>query len=97
MSTVGEDQHSSRSSRLRNSHQFRKCDLASRDSIREFVRQFRSQETKCDVLINNAGDMKCRRMLTADGIESQLGTNHMGHYLLTELLKPCLAETGGGR
>ena len=71
--------------------------MASRESVREFVRQFRSQETKCDVLINNAGVMKCRKMLTVDGIENQLGTNHMGHYLLTELLKPCLAEAGGGR
>ena len=82
---------------LRNSHQFRKCDLASRESIKEFVSQFRSQETKCDVLINNAGVMKCRKMVTVDGIENQLGVNHMGHYLLTHLLKPCLVSSGGGR
>merc|ERR1719384_362587 len=36
-------------------------------------------------------------MLTVEGIESQLGVNHMGHYLLTDLLKPCLAQAGAGR
>ena len=42
----------------------RKCDLASMESVREFVTQFRSQEESCDVLVNNAGVMNCRRMLT---------------------------------
>jgi len=75
----------------------RKCDLASLDSVREFVTQFRSQEERCDVLVNNAGVMNCRKMLTKDGIESQLGINHMGHFLLTNLLKPCLEASGKSR
>jgi len=75
----------------------RKCDLESMESIREFVTQFRAQEEKCDVLVNNAGVMKCRKMLTKDGIEAQLGVNHMGHYLLTNLLKPCLEVAGKSR
>ena len=50
-----------------------------------------------DVLINNAGVMKCRKMATSDGIETQLGTNHMGPLLLTSLLRPSLAAEGGGR
>lgn len=75
----------------------RKCDLESMESIREFVTQFKEQEEKCDVLVNNAGVMKCRKMLTKDGIEAQLGVNHMGHYLLTNLLKPCLEVAGKSR
>jgi len=75
----------------------RKCDLESMESIREFVSQFRATEEKCDVLINNAGVMKCRKMLTKDGIEAQIGVNHFGHFLLTNLLKPCLEATGKSR
>jgi len=75
----------------------RKCDLESMESIREFVTQFRTQEDKLDVLVNNAGVMKCRKMVTKDGIEAQLGVNHMGPYLLTNLLKPCLEVAGRSR
>jgi len=75
----------------------RKCDLESMESIREFVRQFQAQEAVCDVLVNNAGVMKCRKMLTKDGVEAQLGVNHLGPFLLTNLLKPSLAAGGRGR
>ena len=76
----------------------RKCDLSSTQSIREFVKQFEGQEKNCDVLINNAGVMKCRKSLTSDGIESQLGVNYMGHLLLTQSLKSMLkSSSGGGR
>ena len=40
---------------------------------RKFVSDFGSKEEKCDVVINNAGIMNCRKMLTEDGIEMQLG------------------------
>ncbi|CAI5507700.1 unnamed protein product [Closterium sp. Naga37s-1] len=42
---------------------------------------------------NNAGVMICPFMLTADGYENQFGTNHVGHFLLTNLLRPKLKET----
>jgi hypothetical protein len=37
------------------------------------VSEFGKKEGKCDVLVNNAGIMNCRKMLTDDGIEMQLG------------------------
>lgn len=64
----------------------RKCDLASQSSIREFVKTFKKEHKKLDILINNAGVMRCPKSLTEDGIEMQLGVNHMGHFLLTNLL-----------
>lgn len=39
-----------------------------------------------NILINNAGVMRCKKSFTEEGIELQLGTNHMGHFLLTNLL-----------
>jgi len=75
----------------------RKCDLSCFQSVREFVEQFKEKESKLDVLINNAGVMNCRKGVTLDGIETQLQTNHMGPFLLTNLLKPYLVQSGAGR
>lgn len=63
----------------------RHLDLGSLDSIRVFVREFLAEESRLDVLINNAG-WTGPRCLTVDGFESQIGVNHMGHFLLTNLL-----------
>jgi retinol dehydrogenase-12 len=67
-------------------------DLASFASVRAFAGAFEEQYGgRCDVLINNAGIMAPpSRTLTADGHEVQLGVNHLGHYLLTELLLEAL-------
>lgn len=62
------------------------CDLASQESIRAFARKFNRKEERLDILINNAGVMRCPKSLTKEGIELQLGTNHMGHFLMTNLL-----------
>jgi len=75
----------------------RKCDLNSFNSVREFVNQFKEKEEKLDVLINNAGVMNCKKSLTPDGIETHLETNHLGPFLLTNLLKPYLINSGHGR
>lgn len=61
-------------------------DLASMESIRDFAKRFITMEDRLDILINNAGIMACPKMLTKDGFEMQLGTNHLGHFLLTNLL-----------
>jgi NAD(P)-dependent dehydrogenase (short-subunit alcohol dehydrogenase family) len=61
----------------------RRLDLASLDSIREFAAGW---DDEIDLLINNAGIMIPPKSVTADGFEMQLGTNHLGHFALTNLL-----------
>ncbi|ORW02707.1 oxidoreductase [Mycobacterium kyorinense] len=56
------------------------------------VRQFADGVDKADVLINNAGIMAIPHAVTADGFESQIGTNHLGHFALTNLLLPKLTD-----
>jgi NAD(P)-dependent dehydrogenase (short-subunit alcohol dehydrogenase family) len=58
-------------------------DLADLASVRGFAER---QGDRIDLLINNAGVMAAPRRLTKDGFESQLGTNHLGHFALTGLL-----------
>lgn len=48
--------------------------------------RYKERENRLDILINNAGVMRCPYSLTADGIEMQFGVNHIGHFLLTNLL-----------
>ena len=61
-------------------------DLADLGSVRAFAANLVAQQPHLDVLINNAGVMAPPRRLTADGFESQIGTNHLGHFALTGLL-----------
>jgi len=56
------------------------------------VRRFADEIDKADVLINNAGIMAAPYALTVDGFESQIGTNHLGHFALTNLLLPKLTD-----
>jgi NAD(P)-dependent dehydrogenase (short-subunit alcohol dehydrogenase family) len=58
-------------------------DLADLSSVRSFAERFQGT---LDLLVNNAGVMAPPRRLTADGFESQFGTNHLGHFALTGLL-----------
>jgi NAD(P)-dependent dehydrogenase (short-subunit alcohol dehydrogenase family) len=61
----------------------RQLDLASLDSVREFAAAW---EGDIDLLINNAGVMAPPLTRTVDGFELQFGTNHLGHFALTNLL-----------
>ena len=72
-------------------------DLASFASIRRFAEHYQSVHPRLDLLINNAGLFPLRRQLTADGFELQFGVNHLGHFLLTQLLQPQLAAAGRAR
>lgn len=67
-----------------------KLDLSSLSSVRECVKEFLTKSSTLNILINNAGIMACPESRTADGFEMQFGTNHLGHFLLFNLLKPTL-------
>src|ERR1700734_1551832 len=56
------------------------------------VRQFADGVDSVDVLVNNAGIMAVPHAVTVDGFESQIGTNHLGHFALTNLLLPKVTE-----
>ncbi|MEE6169419.1 MULTISPECIES: oxidoreductase [unclassified Mycolicibacterium] len=66
----------------------RKLDLQSLASVREFA----DTVERVDVLINNAGIMAVPLSRTAEGFESQIGTNHLGHFALTNLLLPKITD-----
>jgi NAD(P)-dependent dehydrogenase (short-subunit alcohol dehydrogenase family) len=61
-------------------------DLTSLDSIRAAADRLRSDHQSIDLLINNAGVMMTPKSTTKDGFELQFGTNHLGHFALTNLL-----------
>ena len=66
----------------------RKLDLQDLSSVREFAGGIDS----VDVLVNNAGIMAVPYAQTVDGFESQIGTNHLGHFALTNLLLPKVTD-----
>ncbi|GLP78579.1 short-chain dehydrogenase [Mycobacterium antarcticum] len=66
----------------------RKLDLQDLSSVRAFADTVEA----VDVLINNAGIMAVPYAQTVDGFESQIGTNHLGHFALTNLLLPRITE-----
>lgn len=63
----------------------RRLDLTDLASVREFAGGWAGH---LDILINNAGIMMVPAGRTADGFELQIGTNHLGHFALTNLLLP---------
>lgn len=67
-------------------------DLADFDSVRSFALKFLASYDRLDYLILNAGIMACPFRRTKQGFESQFGTNHMGHFLLTQQLLPLLLK-----
>eukprot|EP00118_Oscarella_pearsei_P001201 m.6851 g.6851 ORF g.6851 m.6851 type:complete len:322 (+) comp17024_c0_seq1:24-989(+) len=65
---------------------FRQLDLADLQSTRNFAKKILEEEPKIHILINNAGVMMCPYSKTKDGFETQIGVNHLGHFILTNLL-----------
>ena len=72
-------------------------DLTSLASVRDFAAWFSSLHDRLGILINNAGVMATPFERTADGFELQFGTNHLGHFLLTNLLTPLLIAAASAR
>ncbi|KAF8867276.1 NAD(P)-binding protein [Acephala macrosclerotiorum] len=79
--------------------QFILCDLASQKSVRSAAAKISEVlgDRELDILICNAAIMACPFALTEDGIESQFGTNHIGHFLLTNLLFPHVLQAENPR
>lgn len=75
----------------------RALDLMDLSSVRTFADQFNKEFDRLDILLNNAGIMMPPYQLTKDGLESQQGTNHFGHFALTGLLLEKLKTTPGSR
>ncbi|MBM4360288.1 MAG: SDR family oxidoreductase [Deltaproteobacteria bacterium] len=72
-------------------------DLAELASVRSFAQQYLAKNDALHGLVNNAGVMNTGHVKTKDGFDMQLGTNHLGHYLLTELLLPALRNAAPSR
>jgi NAD(P)-dependent dehydrogenase (short-subunit alcohol dehydrogenase family) len=74
-----------------------RLDLGDLGSVRAFAEKFAKEHARLDVLVNNAGIMAIPRHTTRDGFETQIGTNHLGHFALTGLLLGRLAESAPSR
>ncbi|XP_011155357.2 retinol dehydrogenase 11 [Solenopsis invicta] len=69
-------------------------DLCRLTSVKECARNLLKKESAIHVLINNAGVMMCPHEKTEDGLELQMQTNHVGHFLLTLLLLSKIYSSG---
>jgi NAD(P)-dependent dehydrogenase (short-subunit alcohol dehydrogenase family) len=73
------------------------CDFSSQASIRALARDVLGRLDRLDVLINNAGGVNKTRRLTVDGIEMTFAVNHLGYFLLTNLLLDLLKRSAPAR
>jgi NAD(P)-dependent dehydrogenase (short-subunit alcohol dehydrogenase family) len=72
-------------------------ELGSQKQIRAFAERFLARHPTLHILVNNAGVMACPPAKTADGLELQFGSNHVGHFLMTCLLAPALRQGAPSR
>uniref|UniRef100_A0A673GPT1 Retinol dehydrogenase 14a n=1 Tax=Sinocyclocheilus rhinocerous TaxID=307959 RepID=A0A673GPT1_9TELE len=72
-------------------------DLASLKSVRIFCEEIMKEESRIDILINNAGIYQCPYTKSEDGFEIQFAVNHLGHFLLTNLLLDLLKRSAPSR
>ncbi len=72
-------------------------DLTDLGSVRAAAEEVGDRDERLDVLMNNAGVMAVPKGVTTDGFESQLGTNHLGHFALTARLLPLLLRAPAPR
>lgn len=72
-------------------------DLSEMKSVEAFVQQFSERYDQLDVLINNAGILVYSGKRNSEGIELQFATNHLGHFLLTNLLLDKMPDDSDSR
>lgn len=65
-------------------------DLMSQQAVRKAAREVPQLTSKLDIIINNAAVMTPKLQHTAEGLEAQFGSSHIGHFLFTTLLLPLL-------
>jgi retinol dehydrogenase-14 len=73
------------------------CDFSSQAAIRKLAADFLAQHDQLHVLVNNAGGVNKTRRLSADGIEMTFAVNHLGYFLLTNLLCDRLVRSAPAR
>jgi retinol dehydrogenase-12 len=73
------------------------ADLSSLAQVRRLAEEILAHHHRLDVLVNNAGVIMMRRQLTADGLETTFATNHLGPFLLTNLLRGLLERSAPAR
>jgi len=76
---------------------FLKADLSSQKDVRELAQQYKNQYGRLDVLVNNAGATFAERQESIDGIEMTFALNHLGYFLLTNLLLDLLEKSAPAR
>ncbi len=67
-------------------------DLASLKTVADFARRMEAKGEHVSLLMNNAGTMETRRIITEDGLERTVSVNYVGPYLLTRKLLPLMGE-----
>lgn len=73
------------------------CDLLSQDDIRALADRFIASHGRLDVLVNNAGAIFSKHVMTEDGFERTWALNHNAYFLLTSLLREVLVSTPNSR
>ncbi|MBY8986853.1 MAG: SDR family oxidoreductase [Candidatus Lokiarchaeota archaeon] len=73
------------------------CDLSSQKEIRDFATEFKSKYQNLHVLINNAGVMLSKKLLSVDGFETNFAVNFLAPFLLTNLLLEMLKKSAPSR
>jgi len=73
------------------------ADLSSQAAIRQLAVDFKANYQRLDVLVNNAGAINAKRMLTVDGLETTFAVNHLAYFLLTNLLLDVLKASAPAR
>jgi retinol dehydrogenase 14 len=73
------------------------CDFSSQAAVRQLANEYRRTHDRLDVLINNAGGVNKTRLTTGDGIEMTFAVNHLGGFLLTNLLLDLIVKSAPAR